>query len=102
MVALLLYGDMGGVIGICPDGELLLLEHDVPAMAAKPLDDPFWVRVALATGSKHYPQLRHLIPKRPVDALTCEACQGTGSMLGFPNAICCCGGVGWIDEHRPK
>lgn len=98
--ALPLYLGWTETIGICCDGTLTSWSTEEEWTGSRELDDPMWVKVALVTGSKRYPELRRLIPARPDGARTCEECAGTGRLQGLPaglDALLCgeCGGVGW-------
>lgn len=49
-----------------------------------------------------YPELKLLIPQRPVDALECPECEGSGGFGHLDPAvrdvICSCGGLGWVPK----
>ncbi len=53
---------------------------------------------SLMEGVKRYSNVEFLIPPRPHEAVTCDACFGTGRIphKGLENLICICGGVGWL------
>jgi hypothetical protein len=97
--ALPLYFDWSGAIGIRPDGEIVHWDYDNLDAGTLEVVEIVWVRTALVTGAKRYPNLRQLIPVRTANAVTCETCNGTGTMPQFPRVICCCSGLGWVDEH---
>lgn len=54
---------------------------------------------ALVLGMRRHPVLSELLPTRPEDAVSCDACTGEGFLKfnGVPYFIChqCCG-LGWI------
>jgi hypothetical protein len=46
-----------------------------------------------------HPALAAWVPARPLDAVTCEACAGTGRhdlFDKYPEVMCACGNAGWI------
>ena len=83
-------------VGICPDGTLVRWSTEGDWAGARELEDAPWVTIALVEGAARYPLLRRLVPQRPDDARTCEACGGAGRLALHPTVICECGGVGWI------
>jgi hypothetical protein len=100
--ALPLYEDLGGCIAIRPDGELIFVESNVdwskPNVSARELE-PMWRTIALASGSRRYPELRELLPPRGAEDIDCPDCAGTGRLREPPTRaglICsACHGVGW-------
>jgi hypothetical protein len=50
----------------------------------------------LVHGGKRYPPLLSLVPQRPDDAVSCQNCGGLGYFVSHPNAVCLCGGTGWL------
>src|SRR3989442_3263086 len=97
-----LYLGWVSAIGIRPDGSFVQWDHDVEPATVKPLHDSYWERMALCEGAKKYPELGALIPTRPVEARTCEACAGTEAIAGAPQIICGCGGLGWVIPGEPR
>jgi hypothetical protein len=83
-------------IGVRADASFVQWDHEDDPEAVRPLVDPYWQRMALCAGAKNYPELAALIPARPFDARTCEACAGTGTIEGAPRLMCQCGGLGWV------
>lgn len=64
------------------------------------LSSPQEVLSALRVGVKRYQRLALLLPARPVDAVDCELCIGSGVMQtadAKPQEVCClwCQGCGW-------
>jgi hypothetical protein len=105
--ALPLYLDMGGGVGLSSDGELIGFFWDEP-QAAKPETDPHLRFLALVVGSRKYPELASLLPKRSVTDRDCPVCEGTGFVSGLAemgvnsNVIhCYCGGAGWLPSNVP-
>ena len=94
--ALPLYVGWTETAGIRADGTLVRWVTD-DVTNTQELADETWVNLALVQGAARYPQLKSLIPSRPTAAKTCDACLGTGAMIGQPpDVICCCGGIGWL------
>jgi hypothetical protein len=90
-----LYFGWVAVIGIRPNGSFVWWEIEAGHDAVRTLLDPKLERMAICQGAKLYPELAVLIPLRPREATSCEACNGTGQVPGHPHWICNCGGVGW-------
>ena len=86
--------------GIRPDGTLIRWSTEADWPGARELEDAAWVNTALVQGAERYPRLRRLIPARPPNARTCEACGGSGRLALDANWIFQCGGVGWIDAAQ--
>ena len=100
-----LYVGWVAAFGLRPDGSFVRWDHETDGMNMRPLRDAFWQRMAICQGVKKYPELRPLIPERPLSAQTCSACGGTGHVSGAAQIICQCGGVGWIfpgEERDPS
>ena len=91
-----LYLGWVAVLGIRPDGSFVYLGYEPAPKPARLLEQPFWQRVAIHQGAKKYPELRALLPERPVNAVPCSACRGAGELPGLPPVICGCGGFGWV------
>jgi hypothetical protein len=95
--ALPLYLGWTETLGILPDGRLVRWSTEDEYVGLRPIETQLDANVALVEGSKKYPALAHLIPQRPSSALTCPACRGTGrGPLAEHDAICSCGGTGWL------
>ena len=89
------------VLGIRPDGTLVEWLHEDSPETVRPIQHPFWCRLALCQGARKYPALKPLIPARPVDAVQCDGCSGTGIIGALPTMICKCGGLGWLIAGEP-
>ena len=89
------------VLGLRPDGSFVRWDHEDDRASVKPLSDRHWQRTAICQGAKKYPELRQLLPERPVDSRTCDACGGSGELSGAPHVVCKCGGIGWIIPGEP-
>ncbi|MDC3979814.1 hypothetical protein [Polyangium jinanense] len=100
--ALPVYADMGGALLITTEGDVLIVStNQVWDRNAKweTEADPQWRLLARIAASERYPQLSFLRPTRPVSAVDCEACNGTGS-VEFSGCAARCGGcwsTGWIE-----
>ncbi len=69
--------------------------------------------IVLFQGSKKYPELAGLVPARPVGAIDCSHCHGTGVEpftakvsaehgLNPDVFVCYCGGLGWLPEAKAQ
>jgi hypothetical protein len=84
--------------GITPDGSIRKFSTEdnlSPYEGLRKVEDAAGFFGALVQGARTYPQLSILIPERPRDAQTCEACGGVGVYPQRPEMVCECGGVGW-------
>jgi hypothetical protein len=95
------HADLGAVLVLATDGTVLRYDPDageVRALGGTP-DDDRWRLLALVKAAKQFPELSHLRPDRPDDAVPCGQCGGRGVML---EALDCgaCAGTGWIQEGR--
>jgi hypothetical protein len=90
-----LYVGWVAVLGMRSDGTFVRWDSEGDR-GLEPLNDAFWIRVAIFQGVKRFDALRPLLPSRPPGAATCDACHGTGDVPGHPTAVCSCGGAGWL------
>jgi hypothetical protein len=100
--ALPIFSDMSGYIAIRPDGSFVFwggegtdFENEI---------EPVFQAIALISGSREYPELQELIPKRTDDAKPCLDCKGTGKafILDIHSHVFICGkclGLGWINQE---
>lgn len=88
------YLDLTSVLGLRPDGSVIEWACEGDG-AVTVVDEPRWRRLALCQAARRYPALAPLVPDRPPDAITCEACEGAGALRGHPELVCACGGAGW-------
>lgn len=98
--ALLLVCDLDGYLALRPNGEIIFIP-DEPSAVARLEHDPVRRNLALVQGSKIYPELKQIIPPKPIRARVCPDCNGTGilpiaALPQFKNVICRCGGIGWL------
>jgi len=92
--------EMGGCVGIRPNGEFFSLVWDEPYELISESDTRV-CNIALFEGAKRYPGIMELIPPRPENARECEYCNGSGTVIDLPpdlaqNIRCYCGGLGWV------
>ena len=94
-----MYADLGGVLVITADGEVLRFDPEADGVSV--VDDEQWRRLALARASRRFSELSGLKPSRPSLATTCSQCDGQGIILG---GVECgnCFGVGWLEELSTK
>jgi hypothetical protein len=90
-----LYLGWFSVLGITCEGRFARWDIDDPKFSI--VTNAYLQRLAIFSGIKAYPELKSLIPARPYEAIDCDACGGTGRLLGAPaNVICKCCGSGWL------
>jgi hypothetical protein len=92
--------DMGGCIGVRPDGALFAFVWDDP-YELMPETDTRVCNIALFNGAQKFPEMMELIPMRPANARECDYCKGSGVVVGLPPDLakavrCYCGGLGWV------
>ncbi len=92
--------DMGGVIVINTDGDVLSYSWD-DTVQPKVVNDSRLRNVALLQGSMRHPELKVLLSPKPLDAQTCSFCGGTGiapyaGKTSGGTILCYCGGLGWV------
>src|SRR5438045_3458655 len=77
--ALLVDGSIGYSCYVAPDGDVFLEEYDVDDNEPPTIDRSRRAQIAvLLLGSRTIPALSKLLPTRPVEAHSCEKCNGTG------------------------
>ena len=88
--------------GVKPNGEVWVVatEGDEKPQVES---DARMRRMALFQGTKKYPKLKPLVPSRPLDAVACSHCGGSGR-VDVPGVepgvvICYCGGLGWLTSE---
>jgi len=89
-----LWGTLGAVWLLRPDGSLWTVDSDL-GMPFEPLPE-IWHTQALVAGTRRYPWLGELLPRRPPDAVKCTDCNGIGG-VGPGNVVFCpgCSALGW-------
>ena len=102
-----LYLDWERCWAIRADGEIVMFFHDdtftPDAEVGMPHQEnsPRLRNVALAQGSKKYPELQELIEKKPADAEDCPFCVARGidpDKVEEIGLVCYCGGLGWVPK----
>ena len=96
-----LLADWSGYFGLLEDGSLVGVYYNKPRV--EPQSDEFIRNVALFRGSRRYPELSELVPRRGPHDKTCPDCGGSGIdpcsvRVEFRNSVCFCGGLGWIPK----
>ena len=107
------YETVAGFLGICPSGDVVLLDKETGVLDLIPDDSSeivdkrgyFAVLMAYREAVTKYPELKGFVIERPDDALSCSKCNGSGACSGdivhpvekfFQRTICNdCGGLGW-------
>jgi hypothetical protein len=94
--------DWNGFLALSEKGLVLNIQYEAPDIA-RVESDPHLRTSALALGARRYPGLEPLIPKRPIDAIVCPACGGSGfpvlpNEAGIRGVICLCSGLGWLPK----
>jgi len=88
--------DMGGVLVLTTLGEVL--HYDPETRSTRTVTDRRWRTAAVVKASRKHHELGALSPARPINAMTCTQCNGTGKM--FDVADCgVCMGAGWLTSE---
>jgi hypothetical protein len=92
--ALPLFGTIGEVWLLKADGSFWKADSET-GVPLEPLPEDLEI-IALVAGMKRYEWLGTLLPVRPVEAVDCDICGGSGR-LGPGNTILChgCRALGW-------
>jgi hypothetical protein len=95
------YQDVGGLLGLTPDGEILMVNDEANPPSVKAETDLLWLAIAVVNSARKCEELAYLLPTRPAGRKNCDRCQG-GGHVRIPNVNadfgCICGGLGWIPE----
>ncbi|MFY1827150.1 hypothetical protein ACN47A_14620 [Myxococcus fulvus] len=100
--ALPLYSDMGALLAIRLDGQVLTYDWETRQVDEN--TEGLWKVVALTARLDRHPGLMELLPARSPQALDCEVCQGKGFILldEAPRLSCgSCWGLGWRESPCP-
>jgi hypothetical protein len=103
--ALPVYVDVGGALLLRADSEILCFPWDSLGEPA-PESDPGWRLTAVVVGAEKHPELRPLLPVRPIGTEDCRwcACHGRiciGDLDRSSDLICgSCYGLGWLGAAR--
>jgi len=94
--ALPLYADLGGILFLRPDGEVLV-GQGVPGEVLEVETNRAWHITVRVIAAEQYPDLRPLLPARPPGAVLCEVCGGSGKAVVASTDVTCgqCFGLGW-------
>jgi hypothetical protein len=95
-VALPLYLGWTETIGIRADGEIVCWSTEGEYPGVRPVEDRYFWLSSLVSGSRRYPELRVLLPKRPVKAVDCRHLAHPLFAEGKVSCPECCG-LGWVD-----
>jgi hypothetical protein len=95
--------DWAGFFGLQPDGEVLVVPTEEEGEAKIEIDGRA-KRIAVYRGTKKYPELKQLVPARPINAFDCHHCEGHGE-INLPGIepdtiVCYCGGLGWLTQEE--
>ena len=99
--ALPLYIDIGGVIGIRPDGTLVEWSHDGEGRDVRPVEDRIWVLIALIAAARRYPEFQDVLPVRGTGAIDCD-CRRIPSCVSGLIACARCGGMGRLSPETSR
>jgi hypothetical protein len=106
-----LYYGLGPARFLALDGRVLVDNHDWDGTGAYEVSDPktAWIAVVYAANRFDFPELLRILPDRPLDAIDCPRCGGSGWLLlpsftGAPGVVCedSCGGLGWLAGGHPE
>lgn len=91
------YEDMGGTMALDAEGQVFTLVDGEPGPPKLELDEG-WRLTALVEAASQFPELAHLKPPPPQDAVTCTTCSGSGffPLLSFHGLCGQCHGTGWV------
>jgi len=94
---LAVYEDMGGTLALDAEAEVLCLVDDGPGPPQRERNEGWRLR-ALMEASLQFPELAHLKPTRPAEAITCPTCSGTGFCSPGDQTYPCgrCHITGWL------
>ena len=93
--ALPLYVGWTETIGIRPNGEIVSWSTEDEFIGVRSIEDRMLVLISLVNGSRRFPELAHLLPKRTPGAEDC-GCRDV-PLLVSGRAFCgTCGGLGWL------
>lgn len=93
--ALLVYGTIGAIFFLRPDGSVLVQDPDSEETPAVETDST-WKLIAMVAAARKFPELAALLPQRPDNVRDCPVCRGTGLYMQVPCSVC--RGLGWLVE----
>lgn len=93
--------DWGGCFALRPSGEVVSFTWDKPQQLRVEPDERIR-NLTYFQATLKYPRLASLVPQRPLNAVVCSYCHGSGRWGGgrlpddlAKSIICNCGGLGW-------
>jgi hypothetical protein len=86
------YGDLGGVLLVAPDGEVYCRRHETLDLVVE--TDSRWRTIAWAAAAEQAPEVRELLPIRPDGTPDCSTCEGKGRIQATPTCRLWCGVCG--------
>ena len=94
--AIALFGTIGYIWGLRPDGTLWQIDQDFGLPFEQLAEE--WEINAIVYGIDRYPWLNALLPVRPEFANTCLVCDGRAKFKATVGYIVCsaCHGLGWV------
>lgn len=95
-----LYGSLGFECALREDGAFLITVGIEEAENWRLANDQERIWLTIGAQRKVYPELSVLLPLRPVDALDCGECRGSG--FAYHDVVICwaCSALGWA--HRAE
>ncbi len=106
--ALPLLFDWTAFMALRLDGQIVWVPYDDEPGDVEVVREERLRNLGLFRGTKLHPDLQFLLPPKPIGAIDCPHCRGTGK-LTLPHGwehladsvLCSCGGVGWL-PHSEK
>ena len=87
------YADLGGVLVVAPDGAVLRFDPEADEVSV--VNDERWRMLALQSGAQKFSELESLRPRRPLSAVVCQLCSGSG-VVAVDIRCGECFGLGWV------
>jgi len=100
--ALPVYADVGGVLFLKTDGDVLFRDSSKMEAGLNPEKSLQWQTIARLAAAERFPELKELVPTRPPSTPDCPDCGGRGRVLN--DALRCdeCFGLGWVLHRANK
>ena len=92
--ALPVHIEMGGALALTADGDIVQYDFET---GTTNVPEEVWRIAALVKAARRFPELRDLVPPRPIGAVDCPACGGRGLILGDMDCGTCIA-TGWIAQ----
>lgn len=107
--ALPLLFDWTGFMALRLDGHIVWVPYDNEPGEIELVQEELLRNIGLFRGTQLHPQLSFLMPRKPLDALDCPDCRGTGKPILPPSyehlsatLSCSCGGIGWLPPGETR